>query len=218
MAAFASSRDGTKLATAGADKTIRVWNAADGKLIKEIATGEPIVAVAFHQDGSQLAAALANKSVRIYAVGDGKELKKVEGLPSPITALRLPRRWRTARLGRRRQCDPRREFRRRQDDQGAEGALGTDSRPGIFTQGRQPARVGFGGQDRQAVGCQSRQERSRFRRAWRCGPQRECQPRRSETRHGLGRQDGPHVEPRRRQDARDLERAQRSGLGCVPVG
>ena len=34
---FAISRDGTKLATAGGDKVIRLWNTADGKSIKEIA-------------------------------------------------------------------------------------------------------------------------------------------------------------------------------------
>ena len=48
----------------GPTRSIRIWNPADGKLIKEITTGEPTVAVGFHQDGSQLAVALANKSVR----------------------------------------------------------------------------------------------------------------------------------------------------------
>ena len=37
VAAFAMSPDGTKLATGGADMVVRVWNAADGALIKEIA-------------------------------------------------------------------------------------------------------------------------------------------------------------------------------------
>ena len=34
VTAFALSRDGTKLATGGADKVVRIWNPADGKLVR----------------------------------------------------------------------------------------------------------------------------------------------------------------------------------------
>ena len=85
---FALSDDGTKLATAGDEKILRIWNPSDGKLIREIpAPDHAIVAVAFRQDGAQVAMALANKTVRIVNVADGKEVKKIEALPSPITAM-----------------------------------------------------------------------------------------------------------------------------------
>ena len=64
---FALSREGTKLASAGADKVVRIWNPADGKLVKEIAVEQPVIGVAFPQDSSKLAVALANKSARIYS-------------------------------------------------------------------------------------------------------------------------------------------------------
>ena len=81
------SGDATKLATAGGDKVVRIWNPVDGNLIKEIDVDQPVIAVAARQDGSQLAVALANQTARIFAVSDGKELKKVEGLAATITAL-----------------------------------------------------------------------------------------------------------------------------------
>ena len=56
VAAFALSRDGTKLATAGADKVVRVWNPSDGKLIREVTTEQPIVAVVISHDGSHIGA------------------------------------------------------------------------------------------------------------------------------------------------------------------
>ena len=40
---------GKKLATAGADKVVRIWNPADGKLLKEFAASDqPIVAIAWN--------------------------------------------------------------------------------------------------------------------------------------------------------------------------
>ena len=88
VAAFALSRDGTKLATAGADKVVRIWNPADGKLIKEIPLDQPVDrASRSRKTARKSPSALANKSARIYNAADGKEVKKIEGLPSPITAL-----------------------------------------------------------------------------------------------------------------------------------
>ena len=86
VSTFALSRDGSKLATGGSEKLVRIWNPADGKSIKEIATDAPVVAIAFQQDGAKLAVALASKIVRIYQASDGKEVKKIE-LASPISAI-----------------------------------------------------------------------------------------------------------------------------------
>ena len=87
---FALSRDGSKLATAGGDKVVRLWNPADGKSIKEITTDAPVVAIAFQQDGSKIAVALGSKSVRIYQTADGKEVKKIEPLPAADFRHRVP--------------------------------------------------------------------------------------------------------------------------------
>src|SRR5262249_29673202 len=83
---FAQSPDGGKIATAG-ENMVRVWKTADGALVKEIDAGEPVTAIGFKGDGSQLAAGLANKTIRIFNAENGDEVKKIEGLPSPPTAL-----------------------------------------------------------------------------------------------------------------------------------
>ena len=101
IAAVAFSGDATKLATVGGEKVVRIWNPADGKLIKEINVDQPVIAVALRQDGSQVAVALANQTARIFDVADGKELKKVEGLAAACHRTRVSRRWSAA-------CDRRR--------------------------------------------------------------------------------------------------------------
>ena len=40
LKAFAVSADGSRVVTGGADKVVRVWNYADGALVKEIAVFE----------------------------------------------------------------------------------------------------------------------------------------------------------------------------------
>ena len=84
----AFSLDGNRVATAGDDKIVRVWNVNDGALIKEIpAPDQPVVAVALKSDGSQVVFALANKTIRVCNVADGAEVKKIENVPTPVTAL-----------------------------------------------------------------------------------------------------------------------------------
>ena len=86
--AFAASHEGTRVAAAGADKMVRVWTPADGKLVREIGgNDQPVVAVALNGNGKQAAIALASKVVRICSVDDGKEIKKIGPLPAGITAL-----------------------------------------------------------------------------------------------------------------------------------
>ena len=85
---FVVSHEGNRAASAGADKIVRVWTLAEGKLVKEIAgNGQPVIALALCGSGSQAAIGLANKVVRICSVDDGKEIRKVGPLPASITAL-----------------------------------------------------------------------------------------------------------------------------------
>ncbi|MGE3808972.1 MAG: WD40 repeat domain-containing protein, partial [Gemmataceae bacterium] len=66
--------DGKHLASAGRDTTVRIWTAADGKLVKEI--GKPrggqfkdwIHAVSFSADGLWLAAADMEGAVQIWSL------------------------------------------------------------------------------------------------------------------------------------------------------
>ncbi len=133
VAAFALSRDGTKLATAGADKVVRVWNPADGKLIREITVDQPVVAAAFPQDVAQLAVALANKSVRILQLGRRQGNQENRGFHHANYCNRNSSRRYPVGDRRGGQHDPRRQFRRCQDDQGAQGARRAHSCPGVLS-------------------------------------------------------------------------------------
>jgi len=66
------------IATGSQDKTIRIWNPNDGKLIKELkGHGDIVSAVAFSPDNKILASGSADKTVRLWNPGDGKELKNI---------------------------------------------------------------------------------------------------------------------------------------------
>jgi WD40 repeat protein len=61
------SREGTRLATACGDHTIRLWDVATGKEVCELRGHESYVhAVAFSPDGTRLASASGDSTVRIW--------------------------------------------------------------------------------------------------------------------------------------------------------
>jgi WD40 repeat protein len=66
------SPDGTRLATASFDATVRLWRVADGALLHTIAAhSEGVRAAAFHpRDGSVLASCSVDKTVKLWQVAD----------------------------------------------------------------------------------------------------------------------------------------------------
>lgn len=72
---LAFNHDGTRLASCGYDKVIRVWDTATGKTVGVLKEHtEAIYAVAFSADGTLLASAAADRSVKIWKVDDGVRL------------------------------------------------------------------------------------------------------------------------------------------------
>ena len=80
VVAVAFSPDGTRLASAGADRTVRVWDAAAGTLLFQL-DGHPkeVSAVAFSPDGSRLASACGDGVVRVWRASDGNLLTQLDG-------------------------------------------------------------------------------------------------------------------------------------------
>ncbi|MGH3659439.1 MAG: WD40 repeat domain-containing protein, partial [Micromonosporaceae bacterium] len=66
---LAFSGDGTRLATAGGDGTVRVWDPRTGEQLLVLRGHKgSVISVAFSPDGSRLASAGADGTVRIWAL------------------------------------------------------------------------------------------------------------------------------------------------------
>ncbi len=81
--AVAFSPEGTRLATASADQTARLWDAASGRELARLTHEDPVYAVAFSPDGTRLATASEDKTARLW-------LWRAEDLIAE-TCKRLPR-------------------------------------------------------------------------------------------------------------------------------
>src|SRR5262249_55522033 len=66
------SPDGKRLATAGSDKVVRVWDVETGKELAALPCPDRVAVVAFSLDGKSLAAGSKDGSVRIWAVAAAK--------------------------------------------------------------------------------------------------------------------------------------------------
>lgn len=74
------SDDGTRLATAGADSTVRVWNTASGDEVVVLrGHTSDVLDVAFSPDGRTLVTAGRDNTVRVWDAQSGEQIGQLEG-------------------------------------------------------------------------------------------------------------------------------------------
>src|SRR5262249_32348373 len=74
--------------SAGADKTVKLWDLAKGTAIRTFGPlADPVSALAWSRDNTLLAAAGA-KTVKVFSAGDGKELATITS-PADVRSLSL---------------------------------------------------------------------------------------------------------------------------------
>jgi len=79
---MAASPDGKWLLTAGVDRKPRVWNTADGKLVRELAEHKgDIFSCEFHPRGKSLVTGDQFGTVREFTVDDGKLVRELDASP-----------------------------------------------------------------------------------------------------------------------------------------
>lgn len=82
----AFSPDGSKLAAAGSDRTVRVWNVADGtELLRIEDHADWVTAVAFSPDGTRLATASRDKTAKVFDAASGEPIATFSGHEQPVS-------------------------------------------------------------------------------------------------------------------------------------
>ena len=82
------SPDGTKIASASDDATIKIWSVMDGKCLKTLRGSETkVCTVAWSPDGTKIVSGSRWIFVKIWSVMDGKCLKTLKGHTRAITSV-----------------------------------------------------------------------------------------------------------------------------------
>ena len=77
---MAFSPDGERLASAGGDGTVKIWNSRTGEVIQTLnAHTDSVYSVAFHPDGKHLASAGADRKVKVWDLTTGKAVFSLPG-------------------------------------------------------------------------------------------------------------------------------------------
>ncbi|WP_437203891.1 c-type cytochrome domain-containing protein [Planctomicrobium sp. SH664] len=85
---LAVSRDGAWLASAAADKFVRLFRMSDGVLVRSFeGHTDHVLSVAFQADGSSLASGGADQTIKIWNTETGEQRRTIEGFAKQVTAL-----------------------------------------------------------------------------------------------------------------------------------
>ncbi|MEH1814791.1 MAG: ribosome assembly protein 4 [Nostoc sp.] len=88
VTSVAYTPNGQHLASASNDKTIKIWDVSNGKLLKTL-TGhsDPVNSVTYSPNGQHLASASNDKTIKIWDVSSGKPLKTLTGHSNGVNSV-----------------------------------------------------------------------------------------------------------------------------------
>jgi len=75
---IAVAPDGRTLASASADKTVKLWDLASGRELHTLRHAQAVYSVAFSPDGRMLASGSFDKTVKLWDVASGRELRTLQ--------------------------------------------------------------------------------------------------------------------------------------------
>jgi WD40 repeat protein len=79
------------MATASADKTVKVWNPETGANVKTLSgLTDHVFAVAISPDGKQVAAGSYDGEIRVWTVADGAVAKAFNASPGYVSTVAAP--------------------------------------------------------------------------------------------------------------------------------
>jgi len=79
LALVATGDKQSQLVSAGQDGTVRHWQVADGKMIRQMSHGAPVTALAVKPDGSRIVSTSDNKTIKLWNAADGKQVVELKG-------------------------------------------------------------------------------------------------------------------------------------------
>jgi WD40 repeat protein len=84
----AYSPDGSRVATASSDKTARIWDTSNGRLVSTLSGhSDRINGVVYSPDGTRIATASEDGTARVWSAANGQELLTIQGNSGPLNAV-----------------------------------------------------------------------------------------------------------------------------------
>jgi WD40 repeat protein len=84
VTSVAFSPDGARAATGSADRTIRIWDAAEGTTLAVLSAPARVNAVAFGADGGRLLAAYQDGTAAVWDLAKGEPAVRIQGHDGPV--------------------------------------------------------------------------------------------------------------------------------------